>query len=67
MMNTMLANDFQDLLFIYINNKLVGGTPCYTYGTMVDMLRLSFVLLCDGTSTIFYNSLVSNRGLKMLW
>jgi hypothetical protein len=26
-MNTMLANDFQALLFIYINNKLVGGTP----------------------------------------
>jgi hypothetical protein len=25
-MNYMLANDFQDLLFIYINNKLVGGT-----------------------------------------
>jgi hypothetical protein len=27
MMNTMLTNDFQDLLFIYINNILVGGTP----------------------------------------
>jgi hypothetical protein len=26
-MNTMLANDCQDLLFIYINNILVGGTP----------------------------------------
>jgi hypothetical protein len=26
-MNTMLANDYQALLFIYINNKLVGGTP----------------------------------------
>jgi hypothetical protein len=26
-MNVMLANDFQALLFIYINNILVGGTP----------------------------------------
>jgi hypothetical protein len=26
-MNTMLTNDFQALLYIYINNKLVGGTP----------------------------------------
>jgi hypothetical protein len=27
MMNVMLANDCQNLLFIYINNLLVGGTP----------------------------------------
>jgi hypothetical protein len=26
-MNTMLANGCQALLIIYINNKLVGGTP----------------------------------------
>jgi hypothetical protein len=26
-MNIVLANDCQALLFIYINNKLVGGTP----------------------------------------
>jgi hypothetical protein len=26
-MNSMLANDYQNLLFIYINNILVGGTP----------------------------------------
>ena len=40
------------------------GPPCYTYGAMVDMLRLSFVSLCDGTSTVFYSSFVSDHGLE---
>jgi hypothetical protein len=62
MMNTMLANDFQALLFNYINNILVGGTPCLTYGTMVDKQCLYFVFLCDGSNTIFYNSFVSDHG-----
>jgi hypothetical protein len=69
MMNTMLAKDFQDLLFNYINNILVGGTPCYTYGTMVDKQHLYFVFLCDGSNTIFYSSFVLDHGLNgnMWW
>jgi hypothetical protein len=39
---SMLVDDFQALLFIYNNNnnKLVGGTPLYTSGAMMDMLHL---------------------------
>jgi hypothetical protein len=40
-MNTMLANDFQALLFIYINNKLGGGTPLlelWRYGGFVALI-----------------------------
>jgi hypothetical protein len=40
-MNTMLANDCQALLFNYINNKLVGGTPLldlWRYGGYVALM-----------------------------
>jgi hypothetical protein len=57
-MNTMLTKDCQALLIIYINNKLVGGTSCWTCGTMMDMLCLYFIYLCDGTSIVFYSSLL---------
>jgi hypothetical protein len=63
-MNIILANGCQDLLYIYINNKLVGGTPLKTCGAMVDMQRSYLVFLCDGTSTIFYNSFLLYHGLK---
>jgi hypothetical protein len=51
-LDTMLANDCQDLLFNYINNILVGGTPCLTYGTMMEKRHLYFVCLCIGCDTI---------------
>jgi len=50
-LDTMLANDFQDLLFNYINNILVGGTPCLTYGTMMDKKHLYLFFLCVGCET----------------
>jgi hypothetical protein len=52
MLDTMLSNDFQALLFNYINNILVGGTPCLTYGTMMGKRHLYFVFLCIGCDTI---------------
>ena len=56
-MNIMIVNDCQALLIIYINNKLVGGTPLYTCGAMMDMMRLYFVFYSNGTSTVFYSSM----------
>ena len=63
-MNTMLANDFQALLFNYINNKLVGGTPLLDLWRYGGYVALIFCFLCDGTNAIFYSSFISNHGLK---
>jgi hypothetical protein len=63
-MNAILANYCQDLLFIYIDNKIVGGTPLHSYGTMVDKKCLYFVGFCDGINTVFYSSCFPYHGLK---
>jgi hypothetical protein len=52
MLDTMLANDFQALLFNYINNILVDGTPCLTYGTMMEKQHLYIFFLCIGCDTV---------------
>jgi hypothetical protein len=61
-LDTMLANDCQDLLFNYINNILVGVTPCLTYGTMMKKRHLYFVCLCVGRDTDSNILFSSNRG-----
>jgi hypothetical protein len=52
MLDTMLKNYFQDLLFNYINYILVGGTPCLTYDTIMEKRDLYFVCLSIGCDTI---------------
>jgi hypothetical protein len=49
-MNTMLANDCQALLFIYINNILVGGTPLFyswKYGWIRNAYIFSFYVMVE--------------------
>jgi len=52
-MDTMLANDCQDLLFKYINNILAGGTPLFNlwnYGGEVTLI-FCYVLVATHFST----------------
>jgi len=52
MLDTMLVDYCQALLFNCINNILLGGIPFLTYDTMMEKWHLYFVCLCICYDTV---------------
>jgi hypothetical protein len=67
MMDTMLTNDCQDLLFNYINNILVGGTPLFNLWHYDGEATLIFCLPMYWLRHIFLQLFCFKSWLNFLW